>query len=298
MLFAVPEAVWSSSHQSSLWTIWPRTRELFFGATAWWVVVAVAGTLVVSLFDRRRWLGVAGLTVTGWTVLLHANVWWDRIGWSPNLGDSGMVTKLLWSLTGFTALVMAGSWLAEKQPWRTLAASATGISIWLCLLPATVLMRLECEAWSLHARPLANIIGPRLDSVSTAFVCILPMVAWTILLTWQATRQRSSTVLFGASHAWVFGFALIGLMLFYQYPVGGDVVALARLLLWSVLGLGTFSLLWFWRRVRRGDGSVLFRSASGLLDGHALVVATALELGQLAAGQCDRGDSDFSVAVR
>ncbi len=248
VLFAVPDAVWGSSHRSSLWMIWPRTRELFFGITAWWAVVVVAGTLVVSLFDRRRWLGVAGLTVTGWTGLLHVNVWWDRIGLSLGLGGSGIDIKLLWSLTGFTAVVMAGSWLVEKQPWRTLAASATGIAIWLCLLPATVLMRLECEAWSFGARPLGRIIGEHLDPISTAFVCILPMVAWTILLTWQAARQRSSTVLFGASHAWVLGFALIGLMQFYQSRVGGDVAALAWLLLWSVLGLGTFSLLWFWRR--------------------------------------------------
>lgn len=307
VLFAVPDAFWGSSHQSSLWTIWPHTRELFFGITAWWAIVAVAGTLVASLFDRRRWLGVAGLTVTGWTLLLHANVWWNRIGLSPGLGGFGIDIKLLWSLTGFTGLVMAGSWLVEKQPWRTrpasalgaglltptlavteglpvasgptstnhktletfgsakrrgqenraerrlsgrqsLAASSTGIAIWLCLLPATVLMRLECEAWSHGAQPLGRIIRDHLDPISTAFVCILPMVAWTILLTWQAARQRSSTVLFGASHAWVLGFALIGLMQFYEYLVGGHVAALAWLLLWSVLGLGTFSLLWFWWR--------------------------------------------------
>lgn len=248
VLFAVPDAVWGSSHQPSLWMTWPRTRELFFGTAAWWAVVSVAGTLAVSLFDRRRWLGIAGLTITGWAVVLHANVWWDRIGGSPNLGDNGMVTMLLWSLTGFTALVMACSWLIEKQPWRTLAASAIGIAIWLCLLPATVLMRLECEAWSHGARPLGRIIGEHLDPISTAFVCILPMVAWTILLTWQAARQRSSTVLFGASHAWVLGFALIGLMLFDRHPIGRDVAVLTRLLQWSVLGLGTFSLIWFWRR--------------------------------------------------
>ncbi len=335
LMFVWPNVVWSGAHHASLWNSWPRSRELYFGTTAWWPVAASVSVLIAMLLERRRWLPVAGLIVVSWAAVLQANVWHDQLA-ALRHGDNDIVTGLLWSLTGLTAIVMVGGWLVQKltrsvsievaqfsapkgaefkspgrspgkqtafkplspegakqnesHPFRAfqipiaqnpglrpglpsfapfgaensatstrtrrvrwrelhaLAESAAGIALWLCLLPATVLMRLECEAWLMHARPLATEVGLRLGEVGTAFVCILPMIAWTILLIWQAARQRSATVMFGASHAWVLGFALIGLMMFYRQPTGGDVAALARLLQWSILGLGTFSLLWFWRR--------------------------------------------------
>ena len=221
VMFLWPDVVWSGAHHASLWKIWPRSRELFFGATAWWPVAASASVLIVMLLERRRWLPIAGLIVVSWAAVLQANVWRDQIAAHRNV-DNDIVTGLLWSLTGLTAFVMVGGWLGEKltrsvsegerlkglfigsvlerspsltlrvslRDRQALAASATGIAIWLCLLPATVLMRLECEAWLMHARPLATEVGLRLGEVGTAFVCILPMVAWTILLTWQAARQR------------------------------------------------------------------------------------------------------------
>ncbi len=249
-MFVWPDAVWSGTHHASLWNTWPRSRELYFGTTAWWPVAATVSVLIVMLLERRRWLPVAGLIVASWAAVLQANVWHDQLAEVRNV-DNDIVTGLLWSLTGLTAIVMVVAELLRNSEWSRGATpphSATGIAIWFCLLPATVLMRLECEAWLMHARPLATEVGLRLGVVGAAFVGILPMVAWTILLMWQAARQRSSTVMFGASHAWVLGFALIGLMMFYQQPSGGDVAALVRMLEWSVLGLGSFSLLWFWRR--------------------------------------------------
>ena len=279
VMFVWPDVVWSGAHHASLWNTWPRSRELYFGTTAWWPVAASVSVLIVMLLERRRWLPVAGLIAVSWAAVLQANVWHDQIAAVHN-GDNDIVTGLVWSLTGLAALVMVGGWsvqkltrsvsegertqglsigsVLERSPSLTLRVglkkrqafteSAMGIAIWLCLLPATVLMRLECEAWLVHARPLATEVGLRVGEVGAAFVCILPMIAWTILLMWQAARQRSATVMFGASHAWVLGFALIGLMMFYQHPSGGDVAALVRMLEWSVLGLGSFSLLWFWRR--------------------------------------------------
>ena len=246
VMFVWPDLSWSGAHHSSLWTRWPHARELFFGRTAWWPAAASASVLAVMLLERRRWLPIAGLIVVSWAAVLQANVWRDQLNSQRNV-DNDIVTGLLWSLTGLTALVMVGSWLVEKQPWRklpgsalgaglltpplaateglpvasgsistdheiletfgpakrrgqetraerrsvpTLSTTANGIAIWLCLLPATVLMRLECEAWLMHARPLATVVGLRAGAVGTAFVCILPMVVWTILLTWQAARQR------------------------------------------------------------------------------------------------------------